>query len=610
MVSRIEPSENRHVFKKRSLRPWKPVIELDNAIQSDPKTNSNLFENSLATEFPLEILHQSSESNLETATLHCEDIRGKLSHLDNTRITMGGFFKPKNILLLDEQGSSEKTFFLLNALKDKEHQLATIQHQLKLAEALDEAKRNTIELSAEQKARFTAEESLLSTQKQMQQAIEYSQSLEERLNIAEQIKNNLEHRVLHLEKTIQESSQNFEAQLQATAQETDLRKRKEEEFILLKMQSDILETELNNKIQIVQDLQALLEESRNDIEALKLQEKNYEKSLLAASEKWKQTEQKLASEKAQYIQLEILHQQLKEKKQNEIQELNFERKNIESQLMAVSEKLWLAEQGLVSGKTNYEILETQHQQLKEEQSRLLSQTQNLEQELNQEKNVFQNKLATSQEWMEKINSALQIERNLRQHLETVARETEQALVSKKIQYTQLEDHHQQLKEKNQNEIQELILEGKNAESQFKAASEKLWLAEQSLASGKVDYNLLETQYLQLNEDQSRLLSHVQTLEQAFNQERCSLQNKISSSQDWMEKANSALQMERNLRQQLEATTKELAGQIFNLELRIQHEAQTRKQAEEKAKNAIARASEAVLNLLNQSETSEAMIAEK
>lgn len=446
MVSRIEPSENRPAFKKRPLRPWKPVIELEQSpLNTDSKFTFDLFENDLNTEFPLELLHkplnQETNSNLknqlENKIKNQEEIRAKLSSLENNRLTLGGFFKPKNVLFLDEKESSEQTFFLLNALKDKEHEIVEIHHQLKLTEMIEEIQRSTLALQSEKAARVTAEERIVSTQRQVQQLTEQGQALEEKLSQSEQTNSNLEYRTLHLEKTLTEARQNFEAQLHTLSlesgklqdskqHEVNLRMQTEEELRLIKTQRQTLEKELHEKNQAYQDLQSLFEES-----------------------------------------------------QAEIQRLNLTRRTIESDLSQTSEKLDETQQALMNEKANILVLESQYRQLKEEQNHLNSHMQSLEAQLAQEKSSFQEKVAPMIEHIKKMNHILQAERNLRQHME--------------------------------------------------------------------------------------------------------------------------------------AKTKDLAGQIFSLELRIQTEEYARKLAEQRAKVTINRASEAVLNVLNSSEVTEAMeeiIAEK
>jgi len=386
MVSRIESSETRPTFKKRSLRPWKPVIELEQPLNTDSKVAFNLFENDLTTEFPLELLHKpletgaKLENQLENQIKKQEEIRGKLSNLDNNRLTLGGFFKPKNVLFLDEKESSEQTFFLLNALKDKEHEIVEINHQLKLTEMIEEIQHSTLALHSEKTARSAAEERIISTQRQVQQLVEQSQALEEKLSLSEQAKNQLEYRTLHLEKTLTEARQNFEAQLHTLSSgseklqdskqlEINLRKQTEEELKLVKIQRQTLEKELHAKNQAYQDLQSLSEES-----------------------------------------------------QTEIQRLTLKRRTIENDLRLTSEKLEQTEQALMSEKANIQILESQYKRIQEEQRSLCADTQSLEGQLAQERSAFQEKVAPMIEHMKKMNNILQGERNLRQHLETKTRD--------------------------------------------------------------------------------------------------------------------------------------------------------------------------------------------
>lgn len=276
MVSRIDSSEKKLAFKKRSLRPWKPVVELDNAGHSDSKTTAPLFQNDSQTEFSHKPLHQPSEAQLTNKNKEREDIRAKLSTLDNTRITIGGFFQPKNVLFLDEKESSEKTFFLLNALKDKELEIAEINHQLKLAETMELVQKSAMELVAEQKARMKAEETARAALEQAQQTATYNQSFKDKLSAVEHIKNQLEHRTQLLENTLKDASDNFKTQMHAASKESErlqsnlqfeieLRKNREDELELIKMQRQVLERELNDKIQVYQELQIQLDANQAEI---------------------------------------------------------------------------------------------------------------------------------------------------------------------------------------------------------------------------------------------------------------------------------------------------------------------------------------------------------
>lgn len=188
------PVRNKTVFKKRALRPWQPTIleSMEDAQNSDEV--SSKFQ-----EKQIEIIQKQLETTLEIKNRERSELSQTLSTIDDHRITLGGFLRPKDILLVTEQSSLHKTSSLMNELKEKEQEIIEITQNLKISQAEELAKRAESARLVEEKARQAAEEKAIYALRQAQQSAEQCKAAEEQAMMLEQIRSKLEQAVYELE---------------------------------------------------------------------------------------------------------------------------------------------------------------------------------------------------------------------------------------------------------------------------------------------------------------------------------------------------------------------------------------------------------------------------
>lgn len=566
MASRIKPQENRPTFKKRTLRPWKPVIELDNSSIPDARnasSHSGLYQDSRSSEFSLPLLQKPLEDDLALKTQDQEEIRSKLSNLDNARITVGGFFKPKNVLFLDEKESSEQTFYLLNTLRDRKFEIAEINHQLKLAETLEQIQRSTQELSSEHRARTAAEEKALTAQKAYKYTLEQKQALETKLSIAEQIKNALEQKTVQLETRYQETSQKYEAQKQYY----------ESQLQTLSLETESLQNRQQSELELRKQREA-------ELDALKIEQEALLNARLAAEEKVISTQQELQQvlEHSQSLANRLLTaEQTKVSLEHKVSSLEISLQDkiqqYESELQAQSLEIeqWQTRQGAELNLRQQKeealaVLQVQYQTLLEAQA--IAETNALS---------VQSEFKQSQEKSQTLAARLKSVEELKSELEIKAATLEKAL--------------QEVIQKYELEVEELSLENEQWQSLEQTEREVRQQKEAALNSLQIEYqnsleaqataeaNLLSTQseFKQTQEQAAALAARLESVEHLKNELEYKTINLEQALQETIQKHESdleALSLETEKLLSLQQSESELRKQSENEVAKLKQEGKT------------------------------------
>jgi len=325
-VSRFESKTNTG-FKKRALRPWKPAV-LDNAAMQDVELEVQANVNN-------EFMQKQLESSLEIKSNQHAELQARLSEFQDKRFTVGGFFQPTNILFFNG-AESQNASQILKELKEKELEILEINHQLKLTQALEQVQHIEGQLRSEEIARQSAEEKALSALRQAHQATEQIQLVKEQAYLAEQLKHKLQNTIAELEGQLRALNEKNQKQVQTLAHEldraqeltrieTELRQFIEEDLRKTKTQLEAIQRELNEKTnnvrqlgaievelrdknQAIHHLQALLEQSKNEIAVAKDRALKQSQKFTEMAEAMHRLEQSQA-ELQQEHNLAVAHQQ-------------------------------------------------------------------------------------------------------------------------------------------------------------------------------------------------------------------------------------------------------------------------------------------------------------
>jgi len=258
-------SKNKVLFKKRAHRPWQPStfegMEDAGSIIETPKFQDK----------QLEHLQKQLETSLEIKTKEREDISQLLKMVDTHRITLGGFLRPKDILLMTDQESLQKSASLMSELKAKEQEIIELTQHLKITQAEELAKRAESARLIEEKARQHAEEKAIFALRQAHQTAEQIKFSEERIQILEQAKLKLANHVFDLEEQLKHATTHpsFPGEIQALLDklETENRIRIENENTLFATLEEV--ANLKQCMTQEKETQSLLQDT-----IIELQEKN------------------------------------------------------------------------------------------------------------------------------------------------------------------------------------------------------------------------------------------------------------------------------------------------------------------------------------------------
>lgn len=378
MVSRIDSSDKKKIiFKKRAHRPWKPAI-LETVMQNAHAPKSY--------EAEIELLHleleETLEETLEHKTRERDSLNLKLSLHDDHRITIGGFLQPKKVVFSNDESTSKQTSTLMNDLREKEQEILALTTNLKVSQALEQAQHAESTRLAEIKAREAAEEKAVYALSKAQQAADYSKLAEERAYIAEQAAFKHEQTIQQLQDTLQRAAQQYQDNLEHTTKKYDASLEIKTNGFIEQLQ--LKEQMLNAQFQVSTEayeekLRVSAQEHHSLNEAFQDLLHNFESTHLQLS--------------AAYTDIEDLKGQFNKK------------------IMVQSEQIYNLEHSLTFEKNNTASLEGEIASLHEKRSQLL-----------QDKATLETQLIRNSEYLRKMSSALNLERNLRTLFEEKARE--------------------------------------------------------------------------------------------------------------------------------------------------------------------------------------------
>lgn len=197
MESLNDAPKNKIMFKKRAHRPWQP-----NMFEGTEDFASVTEVTPIFQDKQIEFLQKQLEATLEIKSKEREDLSHLLKTVDNHRITLGGFLRPKDIVLITDQASLSNTASVMSELKAKEQEIIELTRQLKITQAQELAKHAESSRLTEEKARQQAEEKAIFALRQAQQAAEQIQISEERVQALEQTKLKLANHVYDLEEKL------------------------------------------------------------------------------------------------------------------------------------------------------------------------------------------------------------------------------------------------------------------------------------------------------------------------------------------------------------------------------------------------------------------------
>ncbi len=235
--------KGKSIFRKRAHRPWKPSLletTLQNTHQnpaevlgseqhksfempamqnpshlqefSNPNTAVGthvIQESSPAFSRPVEFFEQRLEMALEAKTREIQELNQKLSSKEDNRLTLGGFLKPKNIILPNEEEAVQKTSLLRNELREKELEVQQITNNLRITQLLEQLQQSEAARLSETTAREAAEEKAVFAQSKVNQAVDYRRLAEERAEMAEKTYFKLEQTVSELESKHEAAEQQY-----------------------------------------------------------------------------------------------------------------------------------------------------------------------------------------------------------------------------------------------------------------------------------------------------------------------------------------------------------------------------------------------------------------
>lgn len=267
MATRVDStSTGKALFKKNAHRPWKPAL-LEKVIHNPKDDADNIGEQRDSTAFEsrapqleetlsreplsrfkeylqpstraydemsrqyeqkIEHIQQKITKALATKEKEVHEIQQKLSPNDNTRITFGGFFQPKNIIFSDENATLHKNALLMSELKEKEYEILELSQNLKLAQVKEHAERAQEALDIETKAREAAEERAIYALNQAQQATDHLMLAEQKLAHAEHSNQQLTHTINKLEQDLHASLLERHQTIEGLTSEIETKKRLEE----------------------------------------------------------------------------------------------------------------------------------------------------------------------------------------------------------------------------------------------------------------------------------------------------------------------------------------------------------------------------------------------
>ena len=403
-MSSFETSKNNAGFKKRALRPWKSTA-LDKSI---PQT----MESDAPLEMSNEFLQKQLEASLEIKSQQHSELQTRFTQFEDKRITVGGFFQPKNILFVNEEQNS--TLAVLQELKEKEIEILEINHQLKLTQALEQIQQTENQLRAEELARQSAEEKAMSALRQAHQATEQIQMNKEKAYLSEQAILKLQQTVVDLEKQLKETMEQYQDQL--TTLSKDLERSQE---------LSRLETELRQFIEIdFQKTKAALQLAEQDA-----QEKNRTAAQLVI------VEADLHEKNQRLVHLQTTLEHL----QNELSLANETGTQQSRAIKKLNQMVYELEESFSVLQSNYDQLLLQHQKLQvefsESQQTLEETTQAYQVQLKNINAVVETERDLRIFNAEKLRTALAQLNSLEEKLqiETAARKAAEQLAAQKVE---------------------------------------------------------------------------------------------------------------------------------------------------------------------------------
>lgn len=289
MGSLTETTRNKTTFKKRAHRPWQPAL-LDNSTE---EAHNVIPATSKLQEKQIEFLQKQLEATLEIKSKEKEAITHTLSTIDDHRITLGGFLRPKDILLVTDQNSLHNSVSLIHELKEKEQEIQSITQNLKITQAEEFAKRAEAARIAAEQARHAAEEKAIFALRQAQQAAGQIKVAEEHSQDLEQITLKLEHRVHELEDKLKLASQQLERLGQTTENDGIHRQKIEHEV-------ETLASELQEAQHSASIFQSKMIALNQQIESEHQAKTEFENKFFEACEKISELEYLLNAEKERF----------------------------------------------------------------------------------------------------------------------------------------------------------------------------------------------------------------------------------------------------------------------------------------------------------------------
>lgn len=265
MSGRIEQGKNKAAFKKRAHRPWQPPIleeisvDHPNVLDVSAKLNHKQFE----------LLQKQLQMTLDIKLQEKSELNSVLDNLDADRITLGGFLKPKNILLANETETLQKTALLINELKEKEFEIQSITQNLKITQAEEYAESAEKARLNEEKARHAAEEKAIFALKQANMAAEQIKKAEEKIFFLENGKAKLEKVLFDLEDKLKLATHELDVLGLKSNKNTEQKQKLEYD---LRIAASALHNEKQNKKTLEEKLKLLSQDLNEKQEECRLTE--------------------------------------------------------------------------------------------------------------------------------------------------------------------------------------------------------------------------------------------------------------------------------------------------------------------------------------------------
>lgn len=587
----VKPPKGK-TFKRRAHRPWNTML-LENTLEAIAEENRGL---EAELEVPLEINPNEELPNiLVEKTKERDEIHEQLNIQEESRLSIGGFLRPSNIF--NEIEKPAQANYLMNQLKNKEQEILSLSHDLKVAKALEQVEKLEMARGKEEEARKLAETKALFAIQEAKIAAEQVYKIEQELNVEKQLRVKEEKTRKRLEEKnqliLQEIAKKEQAllKIEETVQQTvELANSREEQ----------IKIEAQEKIQkIVQEMSQQIEKYQEAAEKTHHQAEERISILQKEANERIKLLQKQADDKMAHLQLEVNRKIEEAKKQIEYHERskvsiqNVAQKNVEAIRQIQADKRELEKE-----------LQIVKQAVKETQTRLEAKVENLlaqihqyEQEktaLEHEMDNVEKKLFQSVNHIKLMESIVENEKSLRKVLEEKL----------KVNPIRLDEQKRKVSENKILELTKYIagieIEKSRVEEKLAETAENLNQLQIILGSERTVRSTLE---LQLKE----------SIEKIYNLE--GLKQKEIDIKQLIEKKNLLLlEQKQHLEQeklQNQEKTNNLVEQVKQLEVMLESERylrkeaerlkfleeQARKAAQEKISQAIEQANRTVLSVL-------------